>query len=149
MGERIMSREYNEIRKELIEHQNKVDELIKEMEEEGYGIDFSIDLGSNYAGCFPSRELGEERVCVIYKGYYYTKDQCWRGDNDITIFEYGASSIGNAVKEFFKDFGTYLEKDELIKDGKKVGELIDNMILSCDQELMECFRKELFKNSGK
>lgn len=94
----------------------------------------------------PSLELGEQRVCAIYKGYYYTKDQCWNGDNDITIFNHGAYSISDAVKNFFSCFGKMLEDDGDIDDGKKIQYEIDNYIDSCDAELMECFQKEIFKH---
>lgn len=140
-----MGRDYQDIQKELIEHQNKVDELIKEIEESGYRVDFAIDLGNNYAGCFPIHELGEERVCAIYKGYYYAEDQCWTGNNDITIFNYGAYSIRDAVKEFFSTFGKMLEDDGDVVDGKKLQYEVDNYIDSCDAELLECFKKEIFK----
>ena len=142
-------RDYREIQKELAEHQNKVDELIAEMEESGWRDEFAVDLGNNYMGFFPSAELGEERVCAIYKGYYYTHDQCWSGDNDITIFSCGASRIKKSVKSFFKGFGDYVSKDEKIENGERIQCLVDNWIDSCDAELMQEFEKVLFGKERK
>ena len=89
----------------------------------------------------------KKEYVLFIKGYYYTKDQCWNGDNDITIFNYGAYSIGNAVKEFFADFGKMLEDDGDICNGKQIQYEIDNYIDSCDAELLQCFKKEIFKTN--